>query len=222
MSDATKPTLPDKIAGLIVSAYLLICRWTMRIDYQFAELEGRDQTPGTGQLVVFWHEAALVLPIIKPKLVRALGAQQPAVFLSRSRDGNRLVPVLRRFGLKLLRGSSATCPGQEKGGTMALIEARHHLKAGNAVAIAVDGPRGPARKMKSGLKALQRHSGATIFPIELQWTTPFRASSWDRMFIPYPFAHLKVLVGPAIAANDVEALDQFAAEVTPQDKGEAA
>jgi lysophospholipid acyltransferase (LPLAT)-like uncharacterized protein len=72
------------------------------------------------------------------------------------------------------------------------------LDAGDSVAITPDGPRGPARQSALGPVAIAQLAGKPIVP--MCWTVDryWRATGWDRLIIPKPFARGEFVVGAPI------------------------
>jgi lysophospholipid acyltransferase (LPLAT)-like uncharacterized protein len=130
-----------------------------------------------------------------------------AIPVSRSRDGDRIVAVLDRLGFAPApRGSSSG------GGPAALSGAIRSAQAGRTIAVLCDGPRGPARRCKPGVVAMARAAGLPIYPVAIAARPAIRFRSWDRTFLPLPFARVHIETGapiqvPADAARaDLEPL----------------
>lgn len=158
------------------------------------EKHGADAfAPGAERPLIFalWHEGALC----------AAGTHRDRgvhVAVSRSRDGEHIAAVLARMGYgESPRGSST------RGGAEALRALLRCLRAGGAVAILVDGPRGPAHVAKPGAIAAARLSGAPIVTIGFEARPCVRFASWDRMRLPLPFARVRIHYGePLRVARD--------------------
>jgi lysophospholipid acyltransferase (LPLAT)-like uncharacterized protein len=78
------------------------------------------------------------------------------------------------------------------------------LASGRDVVISPDGPRGPAYRLGPGVIFLAQKSGAPVFPINLEYSSSWRLKSWDRFFLPRPFARVRVIFGEPhqVAATD--------------------
>jgi lysophospholipid acyltransferase (LPLAT)-like uncharacterized protein len=134
-----------------------------------------------------WHSDELLL-------ISEFANRDIAVMASRSRDGERLMKVLRRLGYWVVRGSSSQGGA---GGLKGLIDAVE--KRGISAAIAVDGPRGPIYRVKPGVLKLAQQTGKPILP---------RASSaakkhvfekaWNRCYLPYPGSSCVVVYGSPV------------------------
>ncbi len=132
-----------------------------------------------------------------------------AAMVSRSRDGDLLVPSQRLRRMRAVRGSTSKA-GNEKGGRAAFNELGNLLAAGIPALLAVDGPRGPRNHVNPGVAVLSRRADATILPtLVLPSHRWFLARAWDRFQIPKPFCTVSVIFGEPIfpqAGEDSEAL----------------
>ncbi len=151
-----------------------------------------------GLLIVTWHNRVFSTIGLQKRLRpgRALRA-----LVSASRDGAWLTSVFSRFGVKTIRGSSS------RRGAAALREILLELRAGNDIAITLDGPRGPAYVAKTGIGLLARKSRAPIVFMIPVYRNAWRLRSWDRFFIPKPFStveiHLEVETSTVSAYGDL-------------------
>jgi len=109
---------------------------------------------------------------------------------SRSRDGELITAVLKRFGFVVPRGSS----GAGKGGQEALEEFVEHVNNGNVGGLAVDGPKGPSYITKSGICMAAARTGAPILTHIWYADSNIRINSWDHTIIPKPFSKLVMIV----------------------------
>ncbi|MSQ04007.1 MAG: DUF374 domain-containing protein [Myxococcales bacterium] len=132
-------------------------------------------------VVAFWHGE--LLPMV------ALHRDRGFVGLaSRSRDGALIAAVLTRLGFRVVRGSSS------EGGGDALFALREALRDGKSPAFAVDGPRGPAGRVAPGAAALAELEGVAVVFGHVE-ARGWRARSWDRFLVPWPFARVVVHYG---------------------------
>jgi len=170
-------------AGRVVARLLrgLGATWRVRVlgSDPFVDCE----SPFVGAL---WHESVF----LAGHYFRDRGI---VVMVSRSRDGDAIDAVLSRLGFApSARGSSS------RGGAAALRQQVDAVLAGRAGAILVDGPRGPARRVKPGIVRLARAAGAVIQPVVLRARPAHRFGSWDRTLLPAPFARVVVVYGDRI------------------------
>lgn len=121
-----------------------------------------------------------------------------AAMVSRSTDGELLVPSLRLRRVTPVRGSSRR--GRvDKGGRTALQGLTDKARAGWPVLVAVDGPRGPRNWVHKGVVYIAREAHCPILPVvaipSRRWIL---TRTWDRFQIPQPFAHIRLCFGPPI------------------------
>ena len=135
-----------------------------------------------------------------------------AMLISMSADGEPVARAIKRLGLESIRGSSASKrKGKDKGGNQAIAEATQLLKAGGAVCITPDGPRGPRQRVGKGPIMIAKRAKAAILPYALATSPSKRLSSWDRFQIPIPFARGAIVFGDIINTADGETIEDMRA-----------
>ena len=149
----------------------------------------------TGQQVIFalWHahQCALYCCENKDKL---------NVLISKSRDGEIITRATNFMGINVVRGS------QNRGGARASIELIQKLEQGENIAITVDGPKGPRRKVKEGIIVIAKQTQVPIVP--MVWYSPKKnfiniKSSWDGLRQPIGFIKVLTSFGePMIVPSD--------------------
>ncbi len=107
---------------------------------------------------------------------------KPPLMISRSSDGGLIAGIAGRTGWDPVRGSSS------KGGRDALSEIAQKLLERKIAAHIVDGPRGPAGKIKAGIIRLAQLGNAAIIPFSVHADRAWYFKSWDRFMVPKPFA----------------------------------
>jgi lysophospholipid acyltransferase (LPLAT)-like uncharacterized protein len=124
--------------------------------------------------------------------------------VSRSADGDLLVPSLTLRRVRAARGSTSR-EGRDKGGRTALVELSDLLLAGIPVLFAVDGPRGPRNVVGRGVAMLSQERSAPILPTMVlpsrRW---FLEKTWDRFQIPKPFSTLSLIFAEPILPREEE------------------
>jgi lysophospholipid acyltransferase (LPLAT)-like uncharacterized protein len=132
-----------------------------------------------------------------------------AARVSRSADGELLVPSLRVRRVRAVRGSTRR-PDRDKGGREALAELTELCRSRVPVLLAVDGPRGPRNHVHRGVVDLALEVGAVILPTVVTCSRRWiLARTWDRMQVPKPFATVRVIFAEPIEprpGEDVELL----------------
>ncbi|MFO7652277.1 MAG: DUF374 domain-containing protein [Candidatus Krumholzibacteriia bacterium] len=124
---------------------------------------------------------------ILPALLHVRPAH-PFLLVSRSPDGDLLVRALARHGFRFVRGA-----GGEAGGAAAFRGLLQALAGGNHVGVAVDGPRGPFGRIRTGVLELARRSGRPVLPLTARAGQALVLRSWDRTVVPWPFSRVEVL-----------------------------
>ena len=107
--------------------------------------------------------------------------------VSRSDDGELLIPCLWLRGIVPIRGSNRHKTG-DKGGLAAIEAMIVHVDGGAPGYLAVDGPRGPRNRVHKGIAVLSQRTGAAVINLV---AVPSRrwifTRAWDRFQIPKPF-----------------------------------
>lgn len=114
------------------------------------------------------------------------------LLVSNSRDGEFISRVSERLGYSIIRGSKG------RGGAKALLGMLNALKNGSSVAYTVDGPRGPAFKVKEGVVKLAQLAQVPIIPLVPASKRVTTFNSWDKYQLPHLFAESAVVFGDPI------------------------
>ena len=105
------------------------------------------------------------------------------ILSSLSRDGDYSSSIMRKFGWKIVRGSS------DKKAVSGLIELLRVLRQGAGMALTPDGPRGPIYHIEPGGIYLAQKTGAPIIPVAFVFDRKWISEkSWDKFVIPKPFS----------------------------------
>ena len=119
---------------------------------------------------------------------------------SRSKDGRIMGTLLRLLGVHVSAGSSS------RGGAAALKGLIRLMREGHNCSFAVDGPRGPIYKLKPGVLETSRVVHCPIYYASVSCDRAFHwHRSWDRAYIPKPFARIDVQFHgplPAVGRHD--------------------
>ncbi|XZE55317.1 lysophospholipid acyltransferase family protein [Planctomycetaceae bacterium SH139] len=129
--------------------------------------------------------------------------------VSRSADGQIIVPALKIRGCVPVRGSSNR-RGRSKGGITALAALVQHVLTGRPAVLAVDGPRGPRNHAFKGIASLSRDSQAVVLNVI---TIPSRrwilSKTWDRLQIPKPFCTINAYFAEPLEMDPNESLESY-------------
>lgn len=152
---------------------------------------------GGAVLLCTWHQQ--FFPAIRH--FQNYHRYRPAIMISQSRDGEIIADVATRSGWQPVRGSSS------KDGPKAMRRVIEGLHTSRLAAHIVDGPRGPAGKVKAGVIRIAQATGAVIVPFYTSADRAWYFNSWDRFMLPKPFSHVTLRFGEMIRleASDDEA-----------------
>lgn len=168
----------------------MIRLWIKTIRYR---IEGPAfQAPG---LIAFWHGDQLPLFYLLPP--------QAVALVSLSKDGQLQSQILSHFGVDSISGSSS------KGGVQAILNLKKALKNGKLALLAVDGPRGPRHRSKSGIAYLSQKLNMPIWPVAMAVSRGFRLKhAWDGYLLPRPFCRCAVKIGTPFCVEPDCPLDE--------------
>ena len=114
---------------------------------------------------------------------------------SKSKDGEFIAQVATKLGIQVVRGSSRSNSGVDKGGKEAKDKMAEYMLKGISAALTIDGPKGPAKKTKAGALDLSRKTESLIIPYFVVGQEYWEFKSWDRFRIPKPFTKVVVYYG---------------------------
>jgi len=140
---------------------------------------------GKRPIMAFWHGRVLTATYY----FRRRGI---VVMISENFDGEWIARIIERFGFRTSRGSTS------HGGRRALRQLKRDMDNGHPSGFAVDGPRGPARKVQPGAVWLAKLTGSPVVPFHMEASSYWSLRSWDRTQIPRPFSTVALAVGTPI------------------------
>lgn len=170
-----------------IRAYSLTFRFTVENEESWMNV----LEEGGTVLLCTWHQQ--FFPAIRP--FRKYRNYTPALMISKSRDGDFIAGIAQRSGWFPVRGSSS------KDGDKALETMIERLKKIGLAGHVVDGPRGPAGRVKTGLIRLAQAANAVIVPFSVSSEKAWHFNSWDRFMLPKPFSRV------TLRFNDIIRLD---------------
>lgn len=211
-------TSADRLRGRILGTIAFLLAWivgrTLRWTVVGEEHVRAARAEGGPLTWASWHGRQLLTIDFhsrKGKGGRAPGERMRVVVLaSLSRDGEIQTAMLERFGYRVERGSST------RGAVRGLLTMGRAMREGWEPAIAVDGPIGPLHGVKQGIVALAKHEGAKIVPTMASASAGWIVPSWDRTFVPRPFARaVMIYAAPVEVPKDAsdERLEEIRASV---------
>jgi lysophospholipid acyltransferase (LPLAT)-like uncharacterized protein len=133
--------------------------------------------------------------------------------ISPSVDGELGAMMVRRFGGRVIRGSSTST------GALALRDYYEALVKENvSPAITPDGPRGPRFQFKPGAILLAQISGRPILPMAYAASRAWLIK-WDKFVIPVPFSRIVIALGApryVARAMDAKSIERMQGEMTEE------
>ncbi|HEX9727653.1 MAG TPA: lysophospholipid acyltransferase family protein [Gemmatimonadales bacterium] len=175
--------------ALLGRAALGLLALTWRIELDGVDHLRRMRATGRGFVFGSWHRG--MVPLIWHH--RGEGV---TLLISQHRDGEWLSAAVKRWGYRVVRGSST------RGGMSGLRGLVRTLRSGGEVAVTADGPRGPARVPKPGTVAAARHVSAPILPVAAAASRAWLVRSWDALMVPQPFARVRIVYGAPFEVYD--------------------
>ena len=181
--------------------FLLVALWRATLRIRLVGREHRDAIERSGRPVLhaIWHQR-MVAGILR------FPYEGVVTMASKSRDGDVIAGFLFWWGYRVVRGSSS------RGGSEALAEMVEALPGTTrGAALTPDGPRGPARRCKTGILRLAEAVDAPIMPVGASSTRPRFLRSWDRYLLPMPFSRCAVVFGEGLRRAEGESDAAFLA-----------
>jgi lysophospholipid acyltransferase (LPLAT)-like uncharacterized protein len=136
-------------------------------------------------VLAFWHGTMLL-----PWYLH--GAPNFAALTSKSKDGDLLSKILKRWNYQVIRGSSST------GGDVALGIMIDHVKNKFSIAITPDGPRGPRQIFKPGAVIIAKKTGVPLVLAGIGFRKKKQLNNWDKFEIPFFFTKVNVIYSKPI------------------------
>lgn len=184
-----------------MAAAVLLLRWTCRVRVH------NDPRPQLRS-----NHVRYIFSVLHAHQISAIvdSERGTGAMVSRSLDGQMIVPALRVRGVIPVRGSGGKGRGTGRGGREALDALIEHVKSGRPAYLAVDGPRGPRGHVHKGVAVMARTCDAAVL---LMVAVPSRRwilkRSWDRLQIPQPFCTIDGYFAEPIFPADDETAEQL-------------
>jgi len=171
--------------------------WTFRLEVENEAPWMAFHRDGGRVLLCAWHQQFFAAI----RHFRNYRTHRPGLMISMSKDGQIIASVADRSGWEPVRGSSS------RGGVQAMRKLIEKLRLTRLAGHIVDGPRGPAGVIKSGLIRIAHAADAVIVPFYIFADRAWYFNSWDRFMLPKPFSRVRLRFGEMIrlTATDDEA-----------------
>ncbi len=186
-----KPRLIHAVAGALLARYI---RFVGASAHQTSAMTERFEEHARHHpcIITMWHGQFLLLPLVEHP------GFEVDVMLARHRDAELMGGVLRRLGLRLIRGAGAGGRRKDRGGVHAFRAAIQALREGRTVAMTADVPGGEARRAGLGIVMIARRSGRPVVPLAIATSRYVALDTWSRMTINLPWSNLGFAVGEAV------------------------
>jgi len=180
-----------RLVPFLAAHVVKLLRCTFRVRREGFEAV-RDLIAGDQRIILtFWHRRLVMMPLAYPFRRKLPDGRRGgvAILSSDSRDGEFSAATWRWFRIHAVRGTASD------DGAKALVRMIRAVKEGWDFGITPDGPRGPRQKLKPGVMALSRKTGAWVVPVCVAYSRAWQLKTWDGMLIPKPFCQVIVRFG---------------------------
>lgn len=185
MGIALNKALSSSWAAGFLYRFVRLYAWTFRLRVENEKAWLTHVENGGRVLLCAWHQQFFSAI----RHFRQYRRFRPGIMISRSRDGELIAGVARRTGWRPVRGSSS------RGGREAMHAVIDDLKASRLAGHIVDGPRGPAGRVKPGVIRMAHATGAAIVPFYVTAAKAWYFNSWDHFMLPKPFSRVCLRFG---------------------------
>ncbi len=131
-------------------------------------------------VIAFWHGTMLL-----PWYIH--GDPSFAALTSKSKDGDLLAKLLKKWNYNVVRGSSSA------GGDVALGIMIDYAKNKYSIAVTPDGPRGPKKKFKAGAVITSKKSNIPLVLAGVGYKRRKVLKNWDTFEVPFFFSSAKIV-----------------------------
>lgn len=168
----------------IAQGVTALCK-SLKITIQNRETIENFKSEKQNFVLAFWHGTMLL-----PWYLH--GSPSFAALTSKSKDGDLLAKILRKWNYEVVRGSSSV------GGDVALGIMIDYTKNDFSIAITPDGPRGPRHKFKAGAVITAKKANVPIVLAGVGYKKRKVLKNWDKFEIPFFFSSVKMIYSDPI------------------------
>ena len=170
----------------LAAGYIRFVYWTNRWERVGYDIADRLLAENARAILCFWHGRLLMMPY-------AVRGNRPFhIMISDHRDGRVIARTVRRFGIRVIPGSSSRDPVQ------ALYRMAQICREQGLPCVTPDGPRGPRMRAAIGPVLGAEMAEALLIPIGFSASRRSLLKSWDRFLLPHPFGRGVFVIGPEI------------------------
>lgn len=205
LGSAFQVWLNFRLVPFLAAALAKTLSYTLRVAYEGAGPVEDLVRDDRRFILSFYHRRLVMMPQAYPfRRATAEGERRGVAILSSdSKDGERSAATWRWFGIHAVRGTAGDR------GAQALVKMIRVVKEGWDLGITVDGPRGPRQKVKGGVLAVARKTGAWVVPVCVAYQDAWKLRTWDEMLVPRPFSRVIVRYGTPFAVAPQEEEEPF-------------
>jgi len=168
----------------IAQGITALCK-SLKITMQNSEAIEKLKSEKQNFVLAFWHGTMLL-----PWYLH--GNPSFAALTSKSKDGDLLAKILRKWNYEVVRGSSSV------GGDVALGILIDCTKNDYSIAITPDGPRGPRHKFKAGAVITAKKANVPIILSGVGYKKRKVLKNWDKFEVPFFFSSGKIIYSDPI------------------------
>ena len=184
-------------------AITVLCK-SLKIEKYNYEVIEKLISKNQNYVLAFWHGTMLL-----PWYLH--GAPNFAALTSKSKDGDLLAKILKKWKYQVVRGSSST------GGDVALGVMVDYARNKYSIAITPDGPRGPRQNFKAGAVVTAKKTKIPVVLAGVGFKRKKILSNWDKFEIPYFFTCAKVVYSDPIYVDSNLTYDETSAIISKCD-----
>jgi lysophospholipid acyltransferase (LPLAT)-like uncharacterized protein len=185
------------ILALAGSLYIRLVGMTSQVSWVNRAARDTLESSGKGFIYACWHGRQVFLLYLHEN-------DQARPLISKSKDGDLIAKICRRFGLEAIRGSSS------RGGMKAMLELKTTLESGMRVGFTPDGPRGPFQEVQQGLLFLAQKLDCPILPFAYGARKKWTFGSWDKFIVPKLFNRISIVYGEPLLVLPSDSLSAMA------------
>jgi lysophospholipid acyltransferase (LPLAT)-like uncharacterized protein len=168
-------------------AVTALCK-SLKIEKHNYEVIKKLNSENQNYVLAFWHGTMLL-----PWYLH--GSPEVVALTSKSKDGDILAKILRKWKFNVVRGSSST------GGDVALGTMVDYAKNKSSIAITPDGPRGPRHQFKAGAVVTAKKTSIPLILVGVGLKRKKILSNWDKFEIPYFFTKAAAIYSEPVYVN---------------------
>jgi len=169
-------------------AITVLCK-SLKIEKQNYKVIENLNSKNQNYVLAFWHGTMLL-----PWYLH--GAPNFTALTSKSKDGDLLAKILKKWKYNVVRGSSST------GGDVALGIMVDYARNKYSIAITPDGPIGPKQKFKAGAVITAKKTKIPVVLAGIAFKRKKILSNWDKFEIPYFFTNAIIFYSEPIYVDN--------------------